>query len=62
MKYSLWNLSHDSIYRCEAIKVKDTNSEKEVDEWMAENWLNGASFFREEQELNAEFIQFFQEQ
>ena len=60
MNYSLWRLEHESVYRVNAIKVKDTNSDKEVDEWIADGWLQVASFYREEDELNAEYLQTFQ--
>lgn len=61
-KYTLWKLEHESEYIVTAYKVKDTNSSKEVDNWMAENWLNAASFYRPENEINANYIQLFQEQ
>ena len=57
MKYSLWTLNHESIYICYAEKVKDTNSSKVVEKWMEEG--GEASFFREENELNADYVQFF---
>lgn len=60
MKYSLWKLDHESVYRVSALKIKDTNSEKDVDEWIADGWLQVASFYREEEELNAEYLQTFQ--
>lgn len=59
MKYSLWKLVHESIYIVNAIKVKDTNSSKVVDKWLEENYYNTASFYREESELNAEYLQTF---
>ena len=59
-KYSLWRLYHDSIYRVDAVKIKDTNSDKEVDEWLEESFTNAASFYREEDELNAEYLQTFE--
>lgn len=58
MKYSLWYLEHESVYRVSAQKHKDTNSLKEVERW--ENGLNRvASFYREEEELNADYLQTF---
>lgn len=60
MKYSLWKLDHESVYRVSALKVKDTNSDKEVDKWIEESFTNAASFYREEDELNAEYLQTFQ--
>jgi hypothetical protein len=43
-----------------AYKIKDTNSTKEIDEHMAKSWMNAASFFKEEEELNAEYLQTFE--
>jgi hypothetical protein len=43
-----------------AYKVKDTNSTKEIDKHMAQCWMNAASFYREEEELNAEYLQTFE--
>jgi hypothetical protein len=60
MKYSLWKLYHESAHLVMAYKVKDTNSTKEIDEHMAQCWMNAASFFREEEELNAEYLQTFE--
>jgi hypothetical protein len=61
-KYSLWKLEHESCYIVNAVKVKDTNNEKEVDKWMDKNWLNAASYYKEEKEINANYIQLFQNQ
>jgi len=59
-KYSLWTLEHESIYTVRAYKVKDTNSEKEVDKWLAgSTGFRCASFYREEDELNADYLQTF---
>lgn len=60
-KYSLWKLEHESEYIVTAYKIKDTNSSNEVDEWIGESWYNGASFYRQETEINANYIQLFQE-
>jgi len=60
MKYSLWKLYHESAYLVMAYKVKDTNSKKEIDVWMEKSWMNTASFFREEDELNADYLQTFE--
>lgn len=60
-KYTLWELDHESEYIVTAYKVKDTNSSNEVDEWIAANWYNAASFYRPETELNANYIQLFPE-
>jgi hypothetical protein len=57
MKYSLWKLDHESIYTVIAYKIKDTNSEKEVDNWIDKSYSNVASFYREETELNASYLQ-----
>jgi hypothetical protein len=59
-KYSLWTIEHESIYMVMAYKVKDTNSSKKVDKWLDESLDNGASFYREENEVNANYIQLFQ--
>jgi hypothetical protein len=61
MKYSLWKIEHESIYTVVAYKIKDTNNTKLVDKWINENYNNGASFYREESEINAEYLQLFQE-
>lgn len=61
-KYSLWKLYHESIYSVVAYKVKDTNSSNEVDKWLASSCDNVASFYREEDEVNADYLQTFQEQ
>lgn len=58
-KYSLWTIEHESIYTVMCYKVKDTNSSAEVDKWMAKSLENGASFYREEDELNANYVQLF---
>lgn len=59
-KYSLWKLEHESCYIVTAYKIKDTNSEKEVDNWMEESYFNAASLYREEDEINANYLQTFQ--
>lgn len=59
MKYSLWKLDHESIYTVVAYKIKDTNSDKEVDKWLEDSFNNVASFYREEDELNANYLQTF---
>jgi hypothetical protein len=60
-KYSIWELDHESVWSCRAYKVKDTNSGRELDRILSESpWLV-ASFYREEEELNAEYLQIFQE-
>jgi hypothetical protein len=43
-----------------AYKIKDTNSTKEIDRHMAQSWMNAASFFREEEEINAYYLQTFE--
>jgi hypothetical protein len=60
MKYSLWIIEHESPYLVMAYKIRDTNSQKEIDEWMDKSWMHTASFFREEDELNADYLQTFQ--
>jgi hypothetical protein len=59
MKYSLWTLEHESIYTVMAYKVKNTNSQIEVDQWLNKDFFNVASFYREEQEINAQYLQTF---
>lgn len=61
MKYSLWYLEHESSYRVSAQKHKDTNSTKEVAEWQRSGQNKAASFYRSEDEVNADYIQFFTE-
>lgn len=58
-KYSLWSVEHESIYTVMCYKVKDTNSDKEVDKHLAKSHTNGASFYRTEDEINADYIQLF---
>jgi len=60
MKYSLWIIEHESPYLVMAYKIRDTNSTREVDDWMEKSWMHTASFFREEDELNADYLQTFQ--
>ena len=60
MKYSLWILEHESPYLVMAYKIRDTNSQKEIDEWMEKSFMHTASFFREEDEMNADYLQTFQ--
>jgi hypothetical protein len=52
-------MDHESIYTVMAVKVRDTNSSKEVDKWLEKSWYNAASFYREEDELNADYLQTF---
>ena len=59
-KYSLWTLDHESIYTIRAYKIKDTSSSKEVDKWLAKDCDHAASFYREENEVNAAYLQTFE--
>lgn len=59
MKYSLWKLEHESIYTVMAYKVKNTNSSKELENWINKDFNNVASFYREETEINAQYLQTF---
>lgn len=59
-KYSLWIIEHESIYTAMAYKVKDTNSSKEVDKWLEKDYNNAASFYRETKEINANYLQTFE--
>ncbi len=61
MKYSLWILEHESAYTVMAYKIKDTNSSKEVDNWQLKSCYNVASWYRSEDEVNAMYLQTFQE-
>jgi len=58
-KYSLWVYEDESIYTVRAYKVRDTNSSREVDKWLDSSCEHGASFYREESELNAMYLQTF---
>lgn len=60
MKYSLWKIEHENNFSVTAYKIKDTNSSKEVENWLKNDFENVASFFREEKELNAEYLQTFE--
>lgn len=59
-KYSLWRIVHESVYTVNLEKYKDTNSTKECDKWMGKDCYNTASFFREENCINAKFVQCFE--
>ena len=60
-KYSLWVYEHESIYIVTAHKVKDTNSDKEVDRWVEEDpFYHAASLYRECNEINAAYLNPFQ--
>jgi hypothetical protein len=59
-KYSLWTIEHESIYVVMAYKIKDTNSSTEVDRWIDEDCDHVASFYRDEHEINANYLQTFQ--
>lgn len=58
-KYSLWKSEHESIYTVMLYKHKDTNSSTEVDKWLAQDWTHCASFYREEDEINAQYVHCF---
>jgi len=60
MKYSLWILEAESIYTTTAIKARDTNSDKEVANWIDKSEDHVASHYREETELNANYLQIFE--
>ena len=59
-KYSLWTIEHESIYVVMAYKIKDTNSSAEVDKWIDEDCDHVASFYRNEHEINANYLQTFE--
>ena len=46
MKYSLWILEHESPYLVMAYKIRDTNSQKEIDEWMEKKLDAYGQFFQ----------------
>lgn len=58
-KYSIWSIEHESVYTVMAYKIKDTNSSKELEKYESEGY--STSFYRKENELNAMYIQFFNE-
>lgn len=60
-KYSIWRIVHESVYTVTLEKVKDTNSEHEVDR-INDGWNFTASFFRTEETINADYVQTFQPQ
>jgi len=57
-KYSIWEIVHESIYTVNLVKKEDTNSESRVDK-MNDGFKFVASFYREESEINAEYVQCF---
>ena len=59
-KYTLWTLEHENSYSVRAYKVKDTSSSKEVENWINKDYENAASFYREENEVNAAYLQTFE--
>jgi hypothetical protein len=61
-KYSLWTIHHRSVEYVELEKEKDTSSMSEVDKWMKESMWNTASFYREEDTINADYVQTFSEE
>jgi hypothetical protein len=61
-KYSLWTIHYRSVEYVELKKEKDTNSLSEVSKWMKRSMLNNtASFYTEEDTLNADYVQTFSE-
>lgn len=60
MKYSLWYIDHESECRVSAQKHKDTNSTKEVKKWEDSSYFKVASFYRPEEEINADYLQTFE--
>ena len=57
-KYSIWEIVHESIYTVNLVKKKETNSGNEVDK-MNDGIKHAASFYREEAEINAQYVQCF---
>ena len=58
-KYSLWKVVHESIYTVTAYKTGDTDSERQIEIHCNKSMYNFASPYRKEKELNADHIQFF---
>ena len=58
-KYSLWKVVHESIWVVNLEKERDTDSSKEVEKWENEHYNNVASGYREEQTINANYVQTF---
>lgn len=54
---SLWELEAESEFVVTAIKIKDTTSMKEAQRWVNKDINNVVSFYREENELNAMYLQ-----
>lgn len=57
-KYSIWEIVHESIYTVNLVKKEDTNSHSRVDK-MNDGVQFVASFYREEDEINAQYVQCF---
>ena len=57
--FSLWVLETESIYTITAIKAKDTNSEKVVEDWMNKGDDYVASRFMDVKEINAADLHIF---
>jgi hypothetical protein len=58
-KYSLWTLEALNCYTVMAYKRKDTNSASVVDKWIDKDSNNAGSFYRQEDEINAMYLQTF---
>jgi hypothetical protein len=54
--YSLWTFEHESFCFVSATKVKDTNSWKEVVDWVS-NPEHGATYYIDREYMNAEHLQ-----
>ncbi len=57
--YSLWYVEHESVYTAMLHKAKDTSSIHLLERWMNKSPDNVASFYREEQCINAMYVQTF---
>ena len=60
-RYSLWTIEHESCSLVMAVKERDTNNEKDIDRWIRESYFHGASFFRPEKEVPADYLQLFED-
>lgn len=60
-RYSLWTIEHESTSLVMAYKEKDTDSNEDIDKWLKQSYFHGASFYRPESELPADYLQLFED-
>lgn len=60
-KYSLWTIEHESISLVMAHKERDTDYDKDIDNWLKQSYFHAASFYRPEEQLPADYVQFFED-